>query len=204
MSRILMVVMIRNLLHVLIHHDDPSHISETKKISRVESLKNLILHGKTEPDLPPEVFNIPHGCSCRWAWSSQSELVFFVILVIFIQSIISRHGSHLRQSGRRSKSSERPTGRESSSNLALNYLEIFLKKNNLQRPLWLLSLATQLFFLHKTHLGSNKKWQEHNCGEIDVQNIEDCKNVHGTHLQATQTQFELGKPQPSNQIIFHD
>ena len=65
MSRILMVVMIRNLLHVLIHHDDPSRIAETKKISRVESLKNLILHGKAEPDLPPEVFNIPHGCSCR-------------------------------------------------------------------------------------------------------------------------------------------
>ena len=65
MSRILMVVVIRNLLHVLIHHDDPSRIAETKKISRVESLKNLILHGKTEPDLPPEVFNIPHGCSCR-------------------------------------------------------------------------------------------------------------------------------------------
>ena len=76
-------------------------------------------------------------------------------------------------------------------------------KNNLQRPLWLLSLATPLFFLHKTHLGSNKKWQKHNCGEIDVQNIEDCKNVHGTHLQATQTQFELGKPQPSNQIILN-
>ena len=65
MSRILMMVVDRNLLHVLIHHDDPSHIAETKKISRVESLKNLILHGKTEPDLPPEVFNIPHGCSCR-------------------------------------------------------------------------------------------------------------------------------------------
>ena len=65
MSRILMVVMIRKLLPILIHHDDPSHIAETKKISRVESLKNLILHGKTEPDLPPEVFNIPHGCSCR-------------------------------------------------------------------------------------------------------------------------------------------
>ena len=40
-------------------------VTETKKISRVESLKNLILHGKTEPDLPPEVFNFPHGCSCR-------------------------------------------------------------------------------------------------------------------------------------------
>ena len=36
-----------------------------------------------------------------------------------------------------------------------------------------------------------------------VQNIEDYKNVHGTHLQATQTQFELGKPQPSNQIILN-
>ena len=41
-------------------------VTETKKISRVESLKNLILHGKTEPDLPPEVFNFPHGCSCRF------------------------------------------------------------------------------------------------------------------------------------------
>ena len=39
--------------------------AETKKISRVESLKNLILHGKTEPELPPDVFNFPHGCSCR-------------------------------------------------------------------------------------------------------------------------------------------
>ena len=36
----------------------------TKKISRVESLKNLILHGKIEPDLPPDVFNYPY-CSCR-------------------------------------------------------------------------------------------------------------------------------------------
>ena len=75
--------------------------------------------------------------------------------------------------------------------------------NKLQPPVWLLSLATPLFFLHKTHLGSNKKWQKHNCGEIDVQNIEDYKNVHGTHLQATQTQFELGKPQPSNQFILN-
>ena len=65
MSRILMMVLDRILFPILIHHDDPSHIAETKKISRVESLKNLILHGKTEPDLPPEVFNIPHGCSCR-------------------------------------------------------------------------------------------------------------------------------------------
>ena len=37
----------------------------SKKISRVESLKNLILHGKIEPDLPPDVFNYPY-CSCRW------------------------------------------------------------------------------------------------------------------------------------------
>ena len=36
-----------------------------KKISRVESLKNLILHGKAEPDLPPDVFNYPAHCSCR-------------------------------------------------------------------------------------------------------------------------------------------
>ena len=36
-----------------------------KKISRVESLKNLILHGKIEPDLPPDVFNYPF-CSCRY------------------------------------------------------------------------------------------------------------------------------------------
>lgn len=36
-----------------------------KKISRVESLKNLILHGKAEPDLPPDVFNYPPHCSCR-------------------------------------------------------------------------------------------------------------------------------------------
>jgi len=55
----------------------------TKKISRVESLKNLILHGKSEPDLPPDVFNYPH-CSCRH--TNQTT----------------------RQSGRRSKSSERP------------------------------------------------------------------------------------------------
>ena len=55
----------------------------TKKISRVESLKNLILHGKSEPDLPPDVFNYPH-CSCRHA------------------------NQTTRQSGRRSKSSERP------------------------------------------------------------------------------------------------
>ena len=37
----------------------------SKKISRVESLKNLILHGKAEPDLPPDVFNYPAHCSCR-------------------------------------------------------------------------------------------------------------------------------------------
>ena len=37
----------------------------SKKISRVESLKNLILHGKAEPDLPPDVFNYPPHCSCR-------------------------------------------------------------------------------------------------------------------------------------------
>ena len=44
---------------------DAKMFAETKKISRVESLKNLILHGKTEPELPPDVFNFPHGCSCR-------------------------------------------------------------------------------------------------------------------------------------------
>ena len=42
-------------------------LAETKKISRVESLKNLILHGKSEPEAPPEVFTFPHGCSCRCA-----------------------------------------------------------------------------------------------------------------------------------------
>ena len=36
----------------------------SKRIGRVESLKNLILHGKTQPDLPPDVFTFP-ACSCR-------------------------------------------------------------------------------------------------------------------------------------------
>ena len=58
---------------------------DSKKISRVESLKNLILHGKAEPELPPDVFNYPH-CSCRHAPGTASSV---------------------RQSGRRSKSSER-------------------------------------------------------------------------------------------------
>ena len=67
----------------------------------------------------------------QWAWSSQWELVFFVTVVIFISWIIHRHGSHLRQSGRRSKSSERPPGTKSSSNLALNNLKKKMFKKQL-------------------------------------------------------------------------
>ena len=59
---LLMTLMVRN---DTADADADADVTETKKISRVESLKNLILHGKTEPDLPPEVFNFPHGCSCR-------------------------------------------------------------------------------------------------------------------------------------------
>ena len=46
----------------------------SKKISRVESLKNLILHGKIEPDLPPDVFNYPY-CSCRWPPQYMDQLI---------------------------------------------------------------------------------------------------------------------------------
>ena len=46
----------------------------SKKISRVESLKNLILHGKIEPDLPPDVFNYPY-CSCRCGVAVMSQLI---------------------------------------------------------------------------------------------------------------------------------
>ena len=48
----------------------------------MESLKNLILHGKTEPDLPPEVFNFPHGCSCRY--SQNGHLYIYSVLCIYI------------------------------------------------------------------------------------------------------------------------
>ena len=62
--------------------------ADSKKISRVESLKNLILHGVAarEPELPPEMFAL-QSCSCRHPG----------------------HGHHpARLANRRSKSSERP------------------------------------------------------------------------------------------------
>jgi len=99
---------------------------ETKKISRVESLKNLILHGKSEPEAPPEVFTFPHGCNCRHG------------------------GSQLRQSGRRSKSSERPPG----TNLPafLGYPAVFSPQDTfrLRRRNSSLENLNQIFFRDET------------------------------------------------------
>ena len=95
--------------------------ADSKKISRVESLKNLILHGKAEPDLPPDVFNYPH-CSCR-------------------------HGTP----GRRSKSSERARdlsvlGYPLTAPLAFCHQETFrLRRRNSS-----LENLNQIFFLDET------------------------------------------------------
>ena len=97
---------------------------DSKKISRVESLKNLILHGKAEPDLPPDVFNYPH-CSCRQTGTSTS----------------------VRQSGRRSKSSERPRDLT-----VLGYPVTFCHQEpfRLRRRNSSLENLNQIFFLDET------------------------------------------------------
>ena len=67
----------------------------TKKISRVESLKNLILHGKIEPDLPPDVFNYPY-CSCRCVSQICTHLSSFSLTFETLYIIIKRLSQYLQ------------------------------------------------------------------------------------------------------------